>query len=193
VVQPGGECSENGIKELKIGFGIERMRCGQWARHSIFPPIPLSWKNVRDNVGLYLNPPENALVLCVDEKSQYQALERSQTMLPLGFGHTEGYTHDYLRHGTLTLFAALDVATWAVLAHPKKRRRHHELFSFSAIIDASVPPELDVQIIMENYATHKHEKVRFWFAKKSRYHVHFTPTYSSLLNQVETWFGIISR
>jgi len=136
---------------------------------------------------------ENALVLCVDEKSQCQALERSQPTLPLGFGYAEGYTHDYLRHGTLTLFAALDVATGGVLAQPKKRHRHQELLQFLRHIDANVPPGLDVHIIMDNYATHKHERVRSWFARKPRYHVHFTPTYSSWLNQVETWFGIITR
>jgi len=154
---------------------------------------PFFVEKVRDIVGLYLNPPENALVLCVDEKSQCQALERSQPTLPLGFSYAEGYTHDYVRHGTLTLFAALDVATGGVLAQPKKRHRHQELLQFLRHIDANVPPELDVHIIMDNYATHKHEKVRSWFAKKSRYHVHFTPTYSSWLNQVETWFGIITR
>jgi len=154
---------------------------------------PFFVEKVRDIVGLYLNPPENALVLCVDEKSQCQALERSQPSLPLGFGYAEGYTHDYLRHGTLTLFAALDVATGGVLAQPTKRHRHQELLQFLRHIDANVPPELDVHIIMDNYATHKHEKVRSWFARKSRYHVHFTPTYSSWLNQVETWFGIITR
>jgi putative transposase len=154
---------------------------------------PFFVEKVRDIVGLYVNPPENALVLCVDEKSQCQALERSQPSLPLGFGYAEGYTHDYVRHGTLSLFAALDVTTGGVLAQPKKRHRHQELLQFLRHIDANVPPELDVHIIMDNYGTHKHEKVRSWFATKSRYHVHFTPTYSSWLNQVETWFGIITR
>lgn len=154
---------------------------------------PFFVEKVRDIVGLYLNPPENALVLCVDEKSQCQALERSQPTLPLGFGYAEGYTHDYVRHGTLTLFAALDVATGGVLAQPKKRHRHQEFLQFLRHIDANVPQELDVHIIMDNYATHKQEKVRSWFAKRPRYHAHFTPTYSSWLNQVETWFGIITR
>jgi putative transposase len=154
---------------------------------------PFFVEKVRDIVGLYLNPPDNALVLCVDEKSQCQALERSQPMLPLGFGYAEGYTHDYLRHGTLTLFAALDVATGGVLAESKKRHRHQELLQFLRHIDANVPPELDVHVIMDNYSTHKHDKVRSWFARRDRYHVHFTPTYSSWLNQVETWFGIITR
>ena len=154
---------------------------------------PFFVEKVRDVVGLYLNPPENALVLCVDEKSQCQALERTQPILPLGFGYAEGYTHDYIRHGTLTLFAALDVATGTVLVKSKKRHRHQEFLQFLRHIDANVPPELDVHIIMDNYATHKHQKVRSWFAKRSRYHVHFTPTYSSWLSQVETWFSIITR
>jgi putative transposase len=154
---------------------------------------PFFVEKVRDIVGLYLDPPENALVLCVDEKSQCQALERSQPTLPLGFGYAEGYTHDYVRHGTLTLFAALEVATGGVLAQSKKRHRHQEFLQFLRHIDANVPPELDVHLIVDNYSTHKHEKVRSWFARRPRYHVHFTPTYSSWLNQVETWFGIITR
>lgn len=154
---------------------------------------PFFVEKVRDIVGLYLNPPENALVLCVDEKSQCQALERSQPTLPLGFGYAEGYTHDYVRHGTLTLFAALDVATGGVLAQAKTRHRHLELLQFLRHIDANTPPELDVHLIMDNYSTHKHEKVRTWLARRPRYHIHFTPTYSSWLNQVETWFGIITR
>ncbi len=184
-------------------IGISHMTvCRVWQTFGLKPHLrdtfklstdPFFVEKVRDIVGLYLNPPENALVLCVDEKSQCQALERSQPTLPLGFGYAEGYTHDYLRHGTLTLFAALDVATGGVLAQPKKRHRHQELLQFLRHIDANVPPDLDVHIIMDNYATHKHEKVRSWFARKPRYHVHFTPTYSSWLNQVETWFGIITR
>jgi len=154
---------------------------------------PFFVEKVRDVVGLYLNPPENALVLCVDEKSQCQALERTQPTLPLGFGYAEGYTHDYRRHGTLTLFAALDVTTGGVLVQPKKRHRHQELLQFLRHIEANVPQELDVHLIMDNYGTHKHDKVRSWFAKRPRYYVHFTPTYSSWLNQVEMWFGIITR
>lgn len=184
-------------------IGLSHMTvCRVWRTFGLKPHLsdtfklstdPFFVEKVRDIVGLYLNPPENALVLCVDEKSQCQALERSQPTLPLGFSYAEGYTHDYVRHGTLTLFAALDVAAGGVLAQPKKRHRHQELLQFLRHIDANVPPELDVHIIMDNYATHKHEKVRSWFARKSRYYIHFTPTYSSWLNQVETWFGIITR
>jgi putative transposase len=184
-------------------IGISHMTvCRVWRTFGLKPHLsdtfklstdPFFVEKVRDIVGLYLNPPENALVLCVDEKSQCQALERSQPTLPLGFGYAEGYTHDYVRHGTLTLFAALDVATGGVLSQSKKRHRHQELLQFLHHIDANVPQQLDVHIIMDNYATHKHKKVRSWFARRPRYHVHFTPTYSSWLNQVETWFGIITR
>jgi putative transposase len=183
--------------------GISHMTvCRVWRTFGLKPHLrdtfklstdPFFVEKVRDIVGLYLNPPQKALVLCVDEKSQCQALERTQPTLPLGFGYAEGYTHDYIRHGTLTLFAALNVATGGVLAQSKKRHRHQELLGFLRHIDANVPPELDVHIIMDNYSTHKHQKVRSWFATRPRYHVHFTPTYSSWLNQVESWFGIITR
>ena len=154
---------------------------------------PFFVEKVRDVVGLYLDPPQNAIVLSVDEKSQCQALERTQPALPLGFGYLEGYTHDYIRHGVTTLFAALEVANGNVIAKCAKRHRHQEFLQFLRHIDANVPPELDVHIIMDNYSTHKHEKVRTWFARHPRYHAHFTPTYSSWLNQVEAWFSIISR
>lgn len=184
-------------------IGVSHMTvCRVWRTFGLKPHLrdtfklstdPFFVEKVRDIVGLYLNPPENALVLCVDEKSQCQALERTQLTLPLGFGYAEGYTHDYVRHGTLTLFAALDVATGGVLVQSKKRHRHQEFLQFLRHIDANVPPELDVHIIMDNYTTHKHQKVRSWFARRPRYHVHFTPTYSSWLNQVEIWLGIITR
>ena len=154
---------------------------------------PFFVEKVRDIVGLYLSPPSNALVLCVDEKSQCQALERTQPVLPLGLGYLEGYTHDYIRHGTTTLFAALDVASGNVLAQCKKRHRHQEFLQFLRHVEANVPSELDIHLVLDNYATHKHQKVRLWLAKHPRYHVHFTPTYSSWLNQVETWFGIITK
>ena len=154
---------------------------------------PFFVEKVRDIVGLYLNPPTHALVLCVDEKSQCQALERSQPVLPMGLGYLEGYTHDYRRHGTTNLFAALDIATGQVLAQCKPRHRHEEFLQFLRHIDANVPADLDVHLIADNYATHKHPKVRLWLAQRPRYHVHFTPTYASWLNQVEIWFSLISR
>lgn len=154
---------------------------------------PFFVEKVRDVVGLYLNPPDHALVLSVDEKSQIQALERTQPNLPMGLGYVEGVTHGYTRHGTTTLFAALDVQTGDVLAQCKRRHRHQEFLAFLRHIDASVPPQLDVHLVLDNYTTHKHAKVRAWLARRPRYHVHFTPTYASWLNQVERWFGLITQ
>jgi putative transposase len=154
---------------------------------------PFFIEKVRDIVGLYLNPPNNALVLCVDEKSQVQALERTQPMLPMGLGYVEGVTHDYVRHGTTTLFAALDVANGSVLTQCKAHHRHQEFLSFLRHIEANVPQHLDVHLICDNYGTHKHAKVRAWLARRSRFHLHHTPTYSSWLNQVERWFALITQ
>jgi len=170
-------------------FGIQPHR----SRHFKLSTDPFFVEKVRDIVGLYLNPPDKALVLCVDEKSQIQALERSQPVLPMGLGYVEGVTHDYFRHGTTTLFAALDVATGNVIGQCKTRHRHQEFLSFLRHIEVNVPTKLDVHVIMDNYGTHKHPKVRAWFAKRPRFHVHFTPTYASWLNQVERWFGLISQ
>jgi putative transposase len=149
-------------------------------------------EKLRDVVGLYLNPPENALVLCVDEKSQVQALERTQPMLPMGFGYVEGITHDYKRHGTTTLFAALDVLNGTVLTDCKPRHRHQEFLAFLRRIEAAVPAEMDVHLIVDNYSTHKHAKVKAWLAKRPRWHIHFIPTYSSWLNLVERFFALIT-
>lgn len=153
---------------------------------------PFFIEKLRDIVGLYLSPPENALVLCVDEKSQCQALERTQPMLPMGFGYVEGVTHDYVRHGTTTLFAALNVLNGAVLATCKPRHRHQEFMSFLREIDRAVPAQLDVHCIVDNYSTHKHPKVKAWLGAHPRWHMHFIPTYSSWLNQVERFFGLIT-
>ena len=154
---------------------------------------PFFVDKVRDIVGLYLNPPEQALVLCVDEKSQIQALERTQPVLPMGLGYVEGVTHDYYRHGTTTLFAALDVQSGAVIAQCKPRHRHQEFLGFLRHLEGSVPAGLELHLIIDNYATHKHPAVRAWLAAHPRYHLHFTPTYSSWLNQVERWFGRITQ
>jgi putative transposase len=153
---------------------------------------PFFVEKVRDIVGLYLNPPDKALVLCMDEKSQCQPLERTQPVLPMGLGYVEGVTHDYYRHGTTTLFAALDVVSGQVISQCKARHRHQEFLSFLRHLDNSVPKRLDVHLIVDNYATHKHPKVRAWLAARPRYHVHYTPTYASWLNQVERWFGLIT-
>jgi transposase len=154
---------------------------------------PFFIEKVRDIVGLYLNPPDHALVLCVDEKSQVQALERTQPVLPMGLGYVEGITHDYIRHGTTTLFAALDVANGSVLTQCKRRHPHQEFLAFLRHIEANVPEHLDVHLICDNYGTHKHAKVKAWLARRPRFHLHFTPTYSSWLNQVERWFALITN
>jgi transposase len=154
---------------------------------------PFLVEKVRDVVGLYLNPPENALVLCVDEKSQIQALERTQPVLPMGLGYLEGVTHDYYRHGTTTLFAALNVLDGAVITQCKPRHRHQEFLAFLHHLDHTVPAALELHLIADNYATHKHPRVKAWLARHARFHLHYTPTYASWLNQVERWFALITH
>src|SRR5271155_3013599 len=133
---------------------------------------PFFVEKVRDVEGLYLNPPNNALVLCVDEKSQVQALERTQPVLPMGLGYVEGITHDYYRHGTTTLFAALDIVDGGVISQCKPRHRHQEFLSFLQHLDANVPADLELHLIADNYATHKHPKVKAWLARHPRYRLH---------------------
>jgi len=154
---------------------------------------PFFVEKVRDIVGLYLNPPDNAVVLGVDEKSQIQALDRTQPMLPMGLGYVEGVTHDYERHGTTTLFAALDIANGRVLAKCMHRHRHQEYLSFLKHVEESVPQNLDIHVVVDNYATHKHPMVKRWLARHPRWHPHYTPTYAAWLNQVEIWFNIITQ
>lgn len=148
---------------------------------------------VHDIVGLYLAPPDRALVLCVDEKSQIQALNRTQPGLPLAIGQCSKWTHDYVRHGTTSLFAALDVATGKVISQLKRRHRSVEFLQFLRTIDLSVPSNMDVHLIMDNYGTHKTQKIRDWLVKRPRYHVHFTPTSASWLNLVERFFSEITE
>ena len=156
---------------------------------------PFFVEKVRDIVGLYLNPPEHtrAVVLCVDEKSQVQALDRSQPILPMRPGQTERRTHDYYRHGTTSLFAALNIATGKVIGRCHKRHRHQEFLRFLAQIESEVPAGLEVHLVLDNYATHKAPKVAAWFKRHPRYHLHFTPTSASWLNQVERWFAKITQ
>ena len=153
---------------------------------------PLFIEKVRDIVGLYLDPPDKALVLCVDEKSQIQALDRTQPLLPMGPGVVEARTHDYVRHGTTSLFAALDVKTGRVIGQCRRRHRASEFKDFLETIDQSVPKKLDVHLILDNSSTHKTPAIHRWLAKRPRYHVHFTPTSSSWLNLVERWFATLS-
>lgn len=150
-------------------------------------------EKVRDVVGLYLDPPEKALVLCVDEKSQIQALDRSAPVLPMMPGMPERRTHDYLRHGITTLFAALDVATGEVYGSIHRRHRATEFKKFLITLDQQIPADLDVHLICDNYATHKAPAVATWLGAHPRFHMHFTPTYSSWLNQVENWFAKVER
>jgi transposase len=154
---------------------------------------PLFVEKVRDIVGLYLDPPERAMVFCVDEKSQIQALDRTQPILPMRPGQAERRSHDYTRHGTTTLFAALDVASGAVIGQCHRRHRAVEFRKFLDRIDAEVPENLDVHIVLDNYGTHKTQRIREWFAKRPRYHLHFTPTSASWISQVERWFGLLTE
>jgi putative transposase len=188
-----GVAAETGISKTSVQryfqlFGLQPHRSEGFKLST----DPFFVEKLRDVVGLYLSPPDNAIVLCVDEKSQCQALERTQPMLPMGFGYVEGVTHDYKRHGTTTLFAALNVLNGAVLATCKPRHRHQEFLSFLREIDAAVPAELAVHCIVDNYATHSHPKVKAWLASRPRWHMHFIPTYSSWLNQVERFFALIT-
>ena len=154
---------------------------------------PLFIEKVRDIVGLYLDPPDRALVLCVDEKSQIQALDRTRPLLPLRPGQVERRTHDYVRHGTTSLFAALDARTGKVIGQYHRRHRAVEFRKFLDAIESEVPAELDVHLIADNYATHKTALIRNWFAKRPRFHIHFTPTSASWLNLVERWFGLLTE
>jgi len=181
--------SKSTVQRVWKAFGLQPHR----QKHFKISTDPFFVEKVRDIVGLYLNPPDHAVVLCVDEKSQIQALDRTAPLLPLGLGYVEGVTHDYVRHGTTTLFAALDIASGRVMTKCKKRHRHQEFLQFLRQIEASVPKKLDVHLVVDNYATHKHERVRRWLAARPRFHIHYTPTYSSWLNQVEIWFNIITQ
>jgi transposase len=173
-----------------------------WKKHKLQPHRVESFKfsndpdfapKVRDIVGLYMNPPDKAIVLSVDEKSQIQALDRTQPILPLRPGLPERQTHDYKRHGTTTLFAALNVLEGTVIGECQPRHRHQEFLRFLNRIEESVQASLDVHLVLDNYGTHKHPEVKKWLAERPRYHVHFTPTSSSWLNQVERWLAEITR
>jgi transposase len=153
---------------------------------------PLLIDKVRDIVGLYLHPPDHAVVLCVDEKAQIQALDRTQPLLPMRPGQVERLTHDYKRHGTTSLFAALDVKTSQIISQFHRRHRSREFRQFLDAVDQQVPRELDVHLVMDNYGTHKTPLIKNWLVKRPRFHVHFTPTYGSWLNLVERWFAALT-
>ncbi len=183
-------------------FGVSRNTVARiWNEHRLQPHRVTSFKfskdpnfteKVRDVVGLYMSPPRKALILCVDEKSQIQALDRTAPILPMQRGIPERQTHDYWRNGTTTLFAALNVLDGSVIGKCLPRHRNEEFIAFLDHIDATVAAELNVHLILDNYATHKHPNVKQWLADHPRYHVHFTPTSSSWLNLVERFFGEIT-
>jgi transposase len=176
---------------LAKATGLSRMTISRiW---QAFGLQPHRTDKVRDIVGLYMNPPDHALVLCLDEQSQIQALDRTQPLLPLRPGQLERRTHDYKRHGTTSLFAALELKTSQVIAQLKRRHRSVEFRQFLDVIEAQVPAELDVHLILDNYGTHKTAIIRKWFAKRPRFHVHFTPTYGSWINLVERWFAELTN
>ena len=154
---------------------------------------PLLIDKIRDIVGLYMHPPDHAVVFCVDEKSQIQALDRTQPLLPMQPGQAERRTHDYKRHGTTTLFAALNVKTAKLVTQFHRRHRSVEFRHFLDTVEAAVPKKLDVHLIMDNYGTHKTALIRNWLAKRPHFHVHFTPTYGSWLNLVERWFAELTN
>ncbi len=172
-----------------------------WKQHNLKPHLTQTFKLSRDKhfmekltdvVGLYLNPPDKALVLCVDEKSQIQALDRTQPGLPMKKGRCGTMTHDYKRNGTTTLFAALSMLNGKVIGDCMPRHRHQEFIRFLKKIDSETPPELDLHLIVDNYGTHKHPRVQSWIRRHPRFHLHFIPTSSSWLNRVERWFREIT-
>ena len=177
------------VSRIWRAFGLQPHRSDTFK----LSPDPLLIEKVRDIVGLYMNPPDHALVLCVDEKTQIQALDRTQPLLPLRPGQLERRTHDYKRHGTTSLFAALELKTSNVIAQLKHRHRSVEFRQFLDVIAAQVPAGLEVHIIVDNYGTHKTAIIRKWFAKRPRFHVHFTPTYGSWINLVERWFAELTN
>jgi len=192
------------VRILAKQLGVSRMMVQRvWQRHEVQPHRVEKFKlstdprfdeKVRDIVGLYLNPPERALVLCVDEKSQIQALDRTAPLLPLRPGFPERQTHDYRRYGTTTLFAAFNILTGEVIGTCQPRHRGREFVKFLHHLEQEVPPDLEVHLIVDHYGTHKGAAVQRWLKPKARrrFHFHFTPTSSSWLNQVERWFGLIT-
>ena len=181
--------TQNAVLRIWRAFGLQPHRQETFKLST----DPMFVEKVRDIVGLYLNPPMKAMVLCVDEKSQIQALDRTQPMLPLTPGMPAKRTHDYVRHGTTTLFAALDVATGKVIGETHRRHRSSEFLQFLRTIEANVPPALDIHLVMDNYGTHKTDTIKRWLAARPRFHVHFTPTSASWLNQVERWFSTLTE
>lgn len=180
--------SQSTISRVWRAFGLQPHRKETF----VLSKDPQLVQKVRDVVGLYLSPPLNAVVLSVDEKSQIQSLSRSQPILPMRPGQIERHTPDYFRHGTTTLFAALDIATGSVIGRCFPKHRSVEFRHFLDLIDRTVDPSLEVHLVLDNYATHKTDLIKRWLAKRPRFHLHFTPTHASWLNQIERWFGLLS-
>lgn len=199
VTQPPEGRTRWSVRSMARAAGISRHSVHQiWRRNDLKPHIMRTFKLSNDPhfeekfwdvIGLYLNPPEKALVLCCDEKSQCQALERSQPGLPLGMGHVKTKTHDYIRHGTVTLFAALNYLEGKIIARTESVHTHVEWLRFLKQIDRETPAHLDLHLIVDNYCTHKHSEVKAWLAKRPRFHMHFIPTGSSWMDMVERFFG----
>ena len=181
--------SRETVRRIWNAFGLQPHRVENFK----LSRDPLFVEKARDICGLYLNPPDLALVLCVDEKSQIQALDRTQPLLPMRLGHPERRTHDYERHGIASLFAALDIASGKVIGKCYAQHRHQEFLRFLRLVDDEVPARLEVHLVLDNYGTHKHPRVRRWLALHPRYHLHFTPTGASWLNQVERWFATLTQ
>ena len=181
--------SQTAIVRIWHAFGLQPHR----VKNFKFSKDPQFIEKVRDIVGLYMNPPDHAMVLCIDEKSQVQALNRTQPILPIAPGVPARQSHDYERHGVTSLFAALDVASGVTISNCYRRHRHQEFLRFLGDVDASLPRGLDVHLLMDNSGTHKVKKVRGWLARHPRYHIHFTPTSGSWLNMVERLFAEVTQ
>ena len=177
--------SQSAVSRIWRAFGLKPHAIETWKLST----DPQFVDKVRDVVGLYLAPPENALVLAVDEKSRMQAIDRTAPILPIMPTTPARMTHDYVRHGTTSLFAAFDISSGSVIAQHYRRHRHQEFLRFLKLIDAAVPQDLDLHLVLDNYATHKTPKVKEWLIRHPRFHLHFTPTSSSWLNLVERWFA----
>jgi transposase len=181
--------SQSTVSRIWRAFGLKPHAVQTWKLST----DPLFVDKVRDVVGLYMSPPDNALVLAVDEKSQIQALDRTAPILPMMPGTPARMTHTYVRHGTTSLFAALDLASGSVIATHYRRHRHQEFLRFLKLIDTAVPKNLDLHLVLDNYATHKTPKVKEWLIRHPRFHLHFTPTSASWLNLVERWFAELTN
>ncbi|MEU4644705.1 IS630 family transposase [Micromonospora sp. NPDC023814] len=181
--------NQTAVSRIWRAFGLKPHQVDSWKLST----DPLFIDKVRDIVGLYLDPPEAAIVLAVDEKSQIQALDRIAPILPMMPGVPGRVTHDYVRHGTTSLFAVLDVATGKVIGQTQRKHRHQEFLRFLRTIDRATPPELGLHLVLGNYATHKTPAIGQWLLKHPRFHLHFTPTYSSWLNLVERWFAELTN